>query len=86
MDPLLCFPDPLPVELQKVLAQAGYPFVGVTSAEARTPRARRRLGGAVVSAVEDREAAIRDLPDAAKAREPLAPLLLIIDHEPAVRS
>jgi hypothetical protein len=34
MDPLVCFPDPLPIELQKVLAQSGFPFVGVSSAEA----------------------------------------------------
>ena len=81
MDPLVCFPDPLPVELQKVLAQAGFPFVGVTSAEA-VERLEPEDGwaGAVISAVEDRESAIAICQILRKRENPIAPLLLIIDH------
>ena len=51
MDPLLCYPDPLPIELQKVLAQAGYPFIGIASANAMSDREPEDgWAGAVVSA------------------------------------
>ena len=81
MDPLVCFPDPLPIELQKVLAQSGFPFVGVSSAEA-VERLEPEDGwaGAVISAVEDREAAITICQILRKRENPIAPLLLIIDH------
>jgi DNA-binding response OmpR family regulator len=81
MDPLVCFPDPLPVELQKVLAQAGFPFVGVTSAEA-IERLEPEDGwaGAVISAVEDRESAMMICQTLRKRENPISPLLLIIDH------
>jgi DNA-binding response OmpR family regulator len=81
MDPLVCFPDPLPIELQKVLAQSGFPFVGVSSAES-VERLEPEDGwaGAVISAVEDRESAIAICQVLRKRENPIAPLLLIVDH------
>ena len=82
MDPLVCFPRSTPDRARKRCSpRAGYPFVGVSSAEA-VERLEPEDGwaGAVISAVEDREAAFTICQILRKRENPIAPLLLIIDH------
>lgn len=80
MDPLVCYPDPLPVELTKTLEQAGYPYIGVNSADAA-----QRLepddgwAGAVIVGLDDREAAFNLCRVLRKRENPLSPLLLVIE-------
>ena len=82
MDPLLCYPDPLPVELQKVLAQAGYPFIGISTADAMSEREPEDgWAGAVVSAVEDPSAAMSICRALRGGDTPLSPLLLIVTQD-----
>jgi DNA-binding response OmpR family regulator len=82
MDPLLCFPDPLPIELQKVLEQAGYPFIGITSVDAMGEREPEDgWAGAVVSAIDDTSAALSLCRSLRSGDNPLSPLLLIVTHD-----
>lgn len=79
MDPLLCFPDPPPIELQKVLEQTGYPFIGVTSANAiGAHEPEDGWAGAVVSAVDDTSSALSICRALRSGENPVSPLLLIV--------
>ena len=80
MEPLLCFPDPLPGALAKILSDAGYPFVAARSSE-EAHRAEPEDGwtGAVVSAAEEPERAFALCRALRKRETPIAPLLLVVD-------
>ncbi|HTW97746.1 MAG TPA: response regulator transcription factor [Acidimicrobiales bacterium] len=79
MEPLLCYPDPLPEALAKSLELAGYPHVAVATLEqahAREPD--DGWSGAVVSAA-DRPGEAYALCRSLRDREvPLTPLLLVV--------
>jgi DNA-binding response OmpR family regulator len=79
MEPLLCFPDPPPEPLVKLLDVAGYPYVAVANAEQAAAREPEDgWAGAVVSAVDHQPDALA-LCRALRDREsPLAPLLLVV--------
>src|SRR5579863_1701042 len=81
MEPLLCFPDPPPVALQKAIESAGYPFVAVASTDDAT-RHEPEDGwvGAVVSAAENPEAAFELCRVLRKRESPVSPLLLVIEQ------
>ena len=82
MDPLLCYPDPPPIELQKVLEQAGYPFIAVTSSDAIGSREPEDgWAGAVVSAVDDTSGALSLCRVLRSGENPVAPLLLIVTQD-----
>ncbi|HZU78305.1 MAG TPA: response regulator transcription factor [Acidimicrobiales bacterium] len=80
MEPLLCFPDPLPAELALALERAGYPWKAVARVEhADADEPEDGWSGAVVCATGDAQAAFA-LSRALRAREvPLRPVLLVID-------
>jgi len=85
VDPLLCYPDPPPIELQKVLAQAGYPFIGIASPETVSQHEPEDgWAGAVVSALEDPAAAISICRALRNGDNPLSPLLLIVTQDQLV--
>jgi DNA-binding response OmpR family regulator len=82
MEPLLCFPDPLPTELSAVLGRAGYTIqavAGPTHADAAEHRnGGDGWGGAVVSAASDLSGAIALCRHLRKRESPVSPLLLVI--------
>lgn len=80
MEPLLCFPDPPPDQLAKALDAAGYPWLAVDGSDA-AKRSEPEEGwtGAIVSAVEDPDAAFGLCRNLRKRESPLTPLLLIVD-------
>jgi DNA-binding response OmpR family regulator len=82
MEPLLCYPDPVPVELARVLHRAGYQFQGATSGDALRgggPASREGpWGGAVVCADQDLPAAIAFCRTLRRREIPVAPLLLVL--------
>ena len=86
MEPLLCFPDPPPEELQKALdGKPAIPFVGRHDSAEAIARLEPEDGwaGAVISAVEDRSAGDSTSAERLRKREtPVSPLLLIIDRQP----
>jgi two-component system alkaline phosphatase synthesis response regulator PhoP len=79
VEPLLCFPDPLPAELALVLERAGYPFKAVSRPEhAESDEPEDGWAGAVVCATEHPASAFA-LCRLVRAREvPLRPLLLAV--------
>ncbi len=79
MEPLLCFPDPLPEALAKSLEVAGYPHVAVSSLEQSVAREPDDgWSGAVICAAE-RPAEAMALCRSLRDREaPLTPLLLVV--------
>ena len=82
MDPLLCYPDPLPNELAAPIRQAGYGIHSVSSWE-RADAAERSVtnegwAGAVLWAVEDLAGALALCRHVRHREVPLAPLLLVI--------
>ncbi len=80
MDPILCFPDPLPALLADAIGRAGYSFTGVGDAEdAQRREPADGWGAAVVSAVRDAEAAFTLCRALRKRETPVAPLLLVIE-------
>ena len=82
MEPLLCFPDPLPPEIALALGRAGYPWKAVSRPEhAEADEPEDGWAGAVVCATTDRAAAFT-LCRNVRAREvPLRPLLLAVARE-----
>ncbi|HEY5246100.1 MAG TPA: response regulator transcription factor [Acidimicrobiales bacterium] len=82
MEPLLCYPDPLPAELQAALRQGGYDFrclnrpelVDVTEQSAT----KDGWGGALVSATADLGGGIAFCRHLRRREVPLNPLLLVI--------
>lgn len=79
MEPLLCFPDPLPAALVEVLEAAGHPYRCIAdAAAAERDEPEEGWGGAVVSAAEDSEAAFGLCRALRKRENPVAPLLLVL--------
>ncbi|HUY29937.1 MAG TPA: hypothetical protein VMV02_02950, partial [Acidimicrobiales bacterium] len=77
MEPLVCFPDPLPAPLAGALEAAGYPWTAVADADgARDAEPADGWTGAVVSAVERPEDAFALCRSLRKRESPLSPLLL----------
>ncbi len=82
MEPLLCYPDPLPSELAASLRQAGYSCHAVGRAEAVDETEQRVTeegwGGAVVCADADLAGAVALCRHVRRREVPLAPLLIVI--------
>jgi DNA-binding response OmpR family regulator len=82
MEPLLCFPDPLPAELALALERAGYPWKAVARPEhATSDEPDDGWGGAVVCADPDPQAAFALCRTVRTGDVPLRPLLLVVTRE-----
>ena len=79
MESLLCFPDPLPADLARVLEAAGHECHAVANADA-AERCEPEEGwaAAVVVATPDAEAAFALCRALRKRESPVAPLLLVV--------
>lgn len=82
MEPLLCYPDPLPPVVQAALRQGGYDFRCVR-APGQLEAAERGSGsddwgGAVVSALDDLASAMALCRQVRRREVPLHPLLLVV--------
>jgi two-component system alkaline phosphatase synthesis response regulator PhoP len=86
VDPLLCYPDPLPAEVLLALRQAGYPLHGIERAEQADEEEAKVTadgwGGAVVVGTGELTVALA-LCRAVRRREvPVAPLILLVaEHQ-----
>jgi DNA-binding response OmpR family regulator len=82
MEPLLCYPDPLPAELQSALRHSGYDYRCVPRPELvdTTEQAVTKdgWGGAVVAAEDDLTEALALCRHVRRRETPLSPLLLVI--------
>jgi DNA-binding response OmpR family regulator len=82
MEPLLCFPDPLPAELALALERAGYPWKAVARPEhAVSDEPDDGWAGAVVCADPDPQAAFALCRTVRTGDVPLRPLLLVVTRE-----
>jgi two-component system alkaline phosphatase synthesis response regulator PhoP len=81
MEPLLCYPEPFPVELALALERAGYPWKAIPRPErADADEPEDGWAGAVVCAVGDTAGAFA-LCRLLRSRDvPLRPLLLVVDN------
>jgi len=82
MEPLLCFPDPLPAALTVALREAGHTLCAVARPEmvdaAEQASTKDGWGGAVVSTVEDPSEAMALCRHVRRREVPVAPLLLVV--------
>ena len=79
MEPMLCYPDPLPAELVLVLERAGYPFKAVARPEhIEAEEPEDGWSGAVVCADGDPQAAFAVCRILRSREVPLRPLLLVV--------
>jgi two-component system alkaline phosphatase synthesis response regulator PhoP len=79
MEPLLVFPDPPSAWLTAALERAAYPWVAAADAyDVRTKEPEEGYAGAVISAVDDPEAAFALCRALRKREGPLQPLLLVV--------
>src|SRR5271166_1972878 len=82
MDPLLCYPDPLPAELALALTKSGYDYQCVARPETADTIERDLgepgWGGVVVCAVSDLTGALAMCRQVRKREVPLSPLLLVV--------
>ncbi|MGP8059136.1 MAG: winged helix-turn-helix domain-containing protein [Acidimicrobiales bacterium] len=82
MEPLLCYPDPLPDELAAALRTAGYASHAVGGPDLVDPAehvvTKEGWGGAVISAVGDLTGAIALCRHIRRREVPVAPLLLVV--------
>ena len=82
MEPLLCYPDPLPPDLQAALRQGGYDFrcLGRPELVDATEQTATKDGwaGAVISAVADLGGGIAFCRHLRRREVPLSPLLLVV--------
>ncbi len=85
MEPLLCFPDPLPAALQAALRRGGYDFRCVTRPElvdgVEQETTKDGWGGAVVAADDDLATAVALCRHVRRREVPLTPLLLVVDPQ-----
>ena len=81
-EPLLCYPDPIPAEVELALGRAGFRWRAVDSAEqadADEPRVTDGgWGGGVVSAVGDLTGAVNLCRHLRRREVPLSPLVLVV--------
>ena len=84
VDPILCYPDPFPVELGMTLRQAGYTPYYVSSWEqvdaSEHSAPGDRWGGAVVSAVNELSGALALCRHLRRREVPLEPVVLVVDR------
>lgn len=82
MEPLLCYPDPLPHEVELVLGRSGYRMTCVSEPAAVDALEHSPSGngwsGAVVSTQQDMAGAIALCRHVRRREIPLAPLLLVV--------
>lgn len=82
MEPLLCYPDPLPAPLQAALRHGGYDFRCVDQPEAVEPAedaaTKDGWAGAVISAEPNLGGAMAMCRHLRRREVPLAPLLLVV--------
>jgi DNA-binding response OmpR family regulator len=82
MEPLLCYPDPVPEALQAALRRGGYDFCCVSRPElveaAEQASTKDGWGGAVVAADDDLAGAIALCRHVRRREVPLIPLLLVV--------
>ncbi len=82
MEPVLCFPDPVPDELAATLEAAGYAYEAVSGLEALVAAELSPKGaawaGVVVFGVEEPAAALRFCRQVRRREAPLSPLLLVV--------
>ncbi len=85
MEPLLCYPDPLPAALQAALRRGGYELrcVARTDQVDATEQAATKDGwsGAVVAAGEDLTGAVAFCRHVRRREVPVTPLLLVVAHD-----
>ena len=82
MDPILCFPDPVPPELLDALDKAGYPWRGTTSAaDVITADFGTRYSGAVICAIDEPSEALGLCRALRKTDPPVPPVLLVMRLE-----
>ena len=82
MEPLLVHPDPPSGWLAGALKRAGYPWLAAADAEgARRSEPEEGYAGAVVSALEDPEAAFALCRSLRKGESPLQPVLLVVSPQ-----
>ena len=85
MEPLLCFPDPLPAPLQAALRRGGYDFRCVARPElvdgVEQSTTNDGWGGAVIAAEADLPGAVAFCRHLRRREVPLAPLLLVVARE-----
>ena len=83
MEPLLCFPDPLPAALQAALRRGGYDFRCVSRPElvdaVEQATTKDGWGGAVVVADDDMASAVALCRHVRRREVPLTPLLLVVE-------
>jgi two-component system, OmpR family, alkaline phosphatase synthesis response regulator PhoP len=82
MEPLLCYPDPMPDALQVALRRGGYEFCCVASTEQadrlELTATKDGWGGAVVYAGDDSGSALALCRHLRRREVPLSPLLLVV--------
>ena len=82
MDPLLCFPEPVPVVVLAALREGGLDFRAASGAEVADALERTATkdgwAGAVVSAADDLSRALAFCRHLRRKEEPVRPLLLVI--------
>jgi two-component system alkaline phosphatase synthesis response regulator PhoP len=85
MEPLLCYPEPLPPDLSIPLGRAGYACLSVSRVEDIDVEEQRAASegwlGGVVSAVDDLAGAIALCQHVRRREVPLAPLLLVVSAD-----
>jgi two-component system alkaline phosphatase synthesis response regulator PhoP len=82
VEPLVCFPDPVPAVVGAALRESGFDFRAVSDPETADALERTATkdgwGGAVVSAAEDLSRALAFCRHLRRREEPVSPLLLVI--------
>ena len=85
MEPLICFPDPPPPELHKALAASGYSFTPVNDEEtARRLEPPEGWSGAVVSAVDSLDRALRIARALRSGDGRIEPLVIVVSEDQLV--
>ncbi len=83
VDPLLCYPDPVPLTLQAALRRGGYRFLGAGSSDSADRIEAESVpdgwGGAVVCAEGDLSGAIAFCRHLRRRPVPVAPLVLLVE-------
>ncbi len=82
VEPLVCFPDPFPAELQAALRRGGYDFCAVGRPEEadqlEASVSKESWGGGVISAVPDLAGALAMCRLLRRREVPVVPLLLVV--------
>ncbi len=80
MEPLLCFPDPLPTSIVSALDRGGYPWHAISRPElAESEEPEDGWSGAIICASDDPAGALFLCRQIRKREVPLAPAVIVID-------